>query len=88
MTRIGLKNRAPPGIRTQNLRMKGPLLAGVSPACDGEVVRPLGFEPRTCGLRVRCSAVELEARMRKGDASRPRPGPVPDGGDRRVTEGT
>src|SRR5205085_3619918 len=25
-------------------------------------VRPLGFEPRTCGLRVRCSAVELEAR--------------------------
>src|SRR5437763_17000421 len=26
-----------------------------------EVVRPLGFEPRTCGLRVRCSAVELEA---------------------------
>ena len=26
------------------------------------VVRPLGFEPRTCGLRVRCSAVELEAR--------------------------
>jgi hypothetical protein len=27
------------------------------------VVRPLGFEPRTCGLRVRCSAVELEARL-------------------------
>ena len=26
------------------------------------VVRPLGFEPRTCGLRVRCSAIELEAR--------------------------
>src|SRR5579875_3852317 len=25
------------------------------------VVRSLGFEPRTCGLRVRCSAVELEA---------------------------
>jgi hypothetical protein len=25
------------------------------------VVRPLGFEPRTCGLRVRCSAIELEA---------------------------
>ena len=25
------------------------------------LVRPLGFEPRTCGLRVRCSAVELEA---------------------------
>src|ERR1700733_797431 len=24
-------------------------------------VRPLGFEPRTCGLRVRCSAIELEA---------------------------
>ena len=27
------------------------------------LVRPLGFEPRTCGLRVRCSAVELEARV-------------------------
>ena len=26
-----------------------------------QLVRPLGFEPRTCGLRVRCSAVELEA---------------------------
>jgi hypothetical protein len=26
------------------------------------MVRPLGFEPRTCGLRVRCSAIELEAR--------------------------
>ncbi len=25
------------------------------------VVRPPGFEPGTCGLRVRCSAVELEA---------------------------
>jgi hypothetical protein len=33
----------------------------------GHPVRPLGFEPRTCGLRVRCSAVELEARaMRSG----------------------
>ncbi len=29
--------------------------------CSG-LVRPLGFEPRTCGLRVRCSAIELEAR--------------------------
>ena len=26
-----------------------------------ELVRPPGFEPGTCGLRVRCSAVELEA---------------------------
>lgn len=25
------------------------------------MVRPLGFEPRTNGLRVHCSAVELEA---------------------------
>jgi hypothetical protein len=25
-------------------------------------VRPSGFEPETCGLRVRCSAIELEAR--------------------------
>ena len=29
------------------------------------VVRPLGFEPRTCGLRVRCSAIELEARRQE-----------------------
>jgi hypothetical protein len=29
-------------------------------------VRPLGFEPRTCGLRVHCSAVELEARVGMG----------------------
>ena len=28
------------------------------------LVRPSGFEPETCGLRVRCSAVELEARQR------------------------
>jgi hypothetical protein len=27
-----------------------------------EEVRPPGFEPGTCGLRVRCSAIELEAR--------------------------
>ncbi len=27
------------------------------------MVRPLGFEPRTCGLRVRCSAIELEAQL-------------------------
>jgi hypothetical protein len=27
-------------------------------------VRPSGFEPETCGLRVRCSAVELEAHPR------------------------
>ena len=26
-------------------------------------MRPLGFEPRTCGLRVRCSAIELEAQL-------------------------
>jgi hypothetical protein len=36
------------------------------------VVRPPGFEPGTCGLRVRCSAVELEARA---DLQ-----PYPDGG--------
>jgi hypothetical protein len=28
----------------------------------GWLVRPPGFEPGTCGLRVRCSAIELEAR--------------------------
>ena len=32
------------------------------PALNRENVRPSGFEPETCGLRVRCSAVELEAR--------------------------
>ena len=31
------------------------------PYDSGGVVRPSGFEPETCGLRVRCSAVELEA---------------------------
>ena len=41
------------------------------------VVRPLGFEPRTCGLRVRCSAIELEARCGPGNVAEPR-----------VTEGT
>ena len=29
-----------------------------------DLVRPSGFEPETCGLRVRCSAVELEAHRR------------------------
>lgn len=34
----------------------------IPPACRGNRnVRPLGFEPRTNGLRVHCSAVELEA---------------------------
>src|SRR5579871_6092257 len=36
------------------------LPAGPSQANE---VRPRGFEPRTCGLRVRCSAVELEAHL-------------------------
>ena len=31
---------------------------------SADSVRPSGFEPETCGLRVRCSAVELEARPR------------------------
>ena len=35
------------------------------------MVRPLGFEPRTCGLRVRCSAVELEAQWRAVYGSEP-----------------
>jgi hypothetical protein len=36
------------------------------PDSDGplKLVRPVGFEPTTCGLRVRCSAVELEAHRR------------------------
>ena len=31
------------------------------PTTSADLVRPPGFEPGTCGLRVRCSAVELEA---------------------------
>jgi hypothetical protein len=37
-------------------------------------VRLRGFEPRTCGLRVRCSAIELEAR-RQFRTPRTRGGP-------------
>ena len=40
------------------------------------MVRPLGLEPRTCGLRVRCSAVELEARRTR--LYRPGDGLLPD----------
>jgi hypothetical protein len=36
-------------------------VSGGKPQVTG--VRPPGFEPGTCGLRVRCSAVELEARL-------------------------
>ena len=36
-------------------------------------VRPSGFEPETCGLRVRCSAVEL--RGARGSYPFDRPGP-------------
>ena len=39
--------------------------------CSG-LVRPLGFEPRTCGLRVRCSAIELEAPAAETYGSSPR----------------
>ena len=50
------------------------------------LMRPLGFEPRTCGLRVRCSAVELEA---LGDTTLAERGvPSAAGGARWVTEGT
>jgi len=34
------------------------------PTVTRDLVRPSGFEPETCGLRVRCSAVELEAHRR------------------------
>ena len=37
---------------------------GANHALTWAVVRPSGFEPETCGLRVRCSAVELEAHRR------------------------
>jgi hypothetical protein len=43
------------GLRTTKARARCPGLARAAG------VRPLGFEPRTCGLRVRCSAIELEA---------------------------
>ena len=41
------------------------------------LVRPLGFEPRTCGLRVRCSAIELEARVQVMDRQHYLPGDRP-----------
>ena len=49
------------------LRACASICLGVVPAnmTRSNAVRPLGFEPRTCGLRVRCSAVELEARRRR-----------------------
>jgi len=37
--------------------------AHIVSACH--LVRPLGFEPRTNGLRVHCSAIELEARANR-----------------------
>ena len=40
---------------------QAPLMPVKRPLTWYFLVRPLGFEPRTCGLRVRCSAVELEA---------------------------
>ena len=56
-----------PGIRTQNQWMKSHVIGGdwqlnaTKPQrCWGFLVRPLGFEPRTNGLRVHCSAIELE----------------------------
>ena len=42
------------------------------PLTCSELVRPLGFEPRTCGLRVRCSAIELEAPAGETYGSSPR----------------
>jgi integrase len=41
-------------------RTESPVDQGIS----ANPVRPSGFEPETCGLRVRCSAVELEAHWR------------------------
>jgi hypothetical protein len=35
----------------------------IRPVDRNSAVRPLGFEPRTNGLRVHCSAIELEARV-------------------------
>ena len=52
---------------------------GAGPCAGLLRVRPLGFEPRTCGLRVRCSAVELEARNRP---ARPEPEQTSVKGDR------
>lgn len=33
-----------------------PVIRFVQESCEGVVVTPLGLEPRTCGLKVRCSA--------------------------------
>src|SRR5438309_2183106 len=54
---------------------------------DFQLVRPLGFEPRTCGLRVRCSAIELEA-PRAHATQPPRRRAATERRVPRVTEGT
>ena len=49
------------GIRVRVCAIR--LIGSVNPL-NWSFVRPSGFEPETCGLRVRCSAVELEAHRR------------------------
>jgi hypothetical protein len=73
------------GFTRNNTQAGGPEVG--APEVGGPVwVRPPGFEPGTCGLRVRCSAIELEARRRSvGDRS-PESGRVRDAVG--VTEGT
>ena len=54
-----------PAIDSSNFKPLVGFAVGFQPSVKvyirSELVRPLGFEPRTCGLRVRCSAIELEA---------------------------
>jgi Transposase DDE domain group 1 len=53
--------------RTKMERKPAGFTTSVNPTpdfCEDVLVRPSGFEPETCGLRVRCSAVELEAHRR------------------------
>ena len=59
----GLDRRPVRGATPQNPKSRTSTehVSGITPNTR---VRPSGFEPETCGLRVRCSAVELEAHRR------------------------
>ena len=49
----------------KNLHGLASQVQGMCPGNEQSMVHPLGFEPRTNGLRVHCSAIELEVRNAK-----------------------
>ena len=72
----GLTPRSAATASTRRARSSGRWTTKLTPSVHDRAltatrVRPLGFEPRTCGLRVRCSAVELEARCSPNGTRRP-----------------